>query len=253
MTAATAVPVEVLTDEELEVLQADSPFVVRPHLTALAEGDRLASLRTAYRGLIARDVLDPPTPESLAASGAAPTVTVQVREDVRSLVELRRAAPAVLCVARTTSAGQDFWYAHVAAQVVLIEQVSTDGFHRFALADADALGDLLLAASTHPDSVDGTGPAVRLTDIAAPPPEVLDRLGSAHLRADVVLRAAGEEHPVLAGLFTGPGGCWLLTVTLASNDPPLLRPVSRTDLTTHVRDLTATTRAAALPDPGAQP
>ena len=46
---------------------------------------------------------------------------------------LREAAHRVVAVARTTAATQDFWYAHLVDDVVLLEEVSRDGMHRFAL------------------------------------------------------------------------------------------------------------------------
>src|SRR5690606_4188579 len=46
-----AVAVEVLTDEELAVLEGPDSIVVAPFLATLDEGERDAVLRTAYRGL----------------------------------------------------------------------------------------------------------------------------------------------------------------------------------------------------------
>lgn len=212
--ARAAVPLEVLTDEEIEVLQASSSLVVQPHLTTLPEAERDPALRTAYRGLLARGIVDPPTPDALATSAGQPTVELQVREDVLSIVTLRRAATAVVCAARTTVTGQDFWYAHVVEHVVLIEQVSTDGLHRFALASADTLGDLLLDATVHPETTDGTGPGVTVPDATDPPLEVIERLGTAILRTDVVVRTADVQQPALTGLFTGPAGAWVLSTRL---------------------------------------
>ncbi|WP_282946418.1 hypothetical protein [Cellulomonas endometrii] len=248
---AAAVPVEVLTDEELAVLHGPESLVVQPHLATLPDADRALALRTAYRGLLARGIVDPPTAEALAAAVGEPTVELQVREDVLSLVALRRGAPAVVCVARTTVIGQDFWYAHVVRDVVLVEQVSADGLHRFALARADTLGDLLLDAAVHPGTADGSGPAIEVPDPSEPPLEITERLGSALLRADVVVRTVDDRQPPLSGLFTGPGGAWLLSAREGDRGPVTASPVSREDLEAHVRDLAAVAVDAAVPAGGA--
>lgn len=243
-TASTAVDLDVLTDEELEVLQAQDPLVVRPHLAALPEPERAPTLRTAYRGLVARGILDPRTGGGPDAATEPPTTTMQVRDDVHAIVTLRRGASAVVCVARTTATDQDFWYAHVAEDVVLVERVSTDGLHRFGLAPAAVLGDLLLDASTHPETADGTGPTTTITDHTDPPDEVLQRLGSAVLRADVVVRVPGDRRPVLTGLFTGPGGAWQLTTRLDDGEPTTVSRTTREALTALVRGLAAEALAA---------
>jgi hypothetical protein len=123
-TPGAPVPVEVLTDEELAILAGPGGLVVAPYLATLPEADREVALRTAYRGLLARGIVDPPTPAALAAAVGEPTVELQVRQDVLSLVALRRGASATVCVARSTVLGQDYWYAHVVRDVALVEQVT---------------------------------------------------------------------------------------------------------------------------------
>jgi hypothetical protein len=242
------VPVEVLTDEELAVLAGPGGLVVSPYLAELPDDEREVALRTAYRGLLARGIVDPPTPEALAAAVGEPTVELQVREDVLSLVALRRGAGATVCVARSTVLGQDFWYAHVVRDVVLVEQVSTDGRHRFALAAAGTLGDLLLDAVVHPETADSTGPEVEVVDPAEPPTEVIESLGSALIRTDVVVRTADDREPELLGLFTGPGGAWALSAQAGSGAPVTARPLTREALSGLVRDVAerAVATAAAL-------
>jgi hypothetical protein len=241
--APVAVPVEVLTDEELAILAGPGGVVVSPYLATLAEADREVATRTAYRGLLARGIVDPPTVEALAAAVGEPTVELQVREDVLSLVTLRRGASAVVCVARSTVVGQDFWYAHVVRDVVLVEQVTTDGRHRFALAGVDALADLLLDAVVHPETGDGLGPEIAVDDPAEPPLEVVEALGHALVRSDVVVRTADDREPELLGLFTGPGGAWVLAAEAGSGAPVVASPTTREALDARVRDLAR--RAAA--------
>jgi len=248
-TDATApVPVEVLTDEELAILAGPGGLVVSPYLATLPDAEREVALRTAYRGLLARGVVDPPTPEALAAAVGEPTVELQVRQDVLSLVALRRGASATVCVARSTVLGHDYWYAHVVRDVVLIEQVSTHGQHRFALAAADTLGDLLLDAAVHPETTDGAGSTIEVADPDEPPTEVVERLGSALVRADVVVRVPDDREPELLGLFTGPGGAWVLSAREASGGPVVARPLSRAAVEAQVRDIAerAVSTAAVL-------
>ena len=250
---ATAVPLEVLTDEELHVLHGGVPtVVVEPHLAALADGPREWSLRTAYRGLLARGLLEPPTAAAPTDPDGSGTADARVREDVHAVVTLRAAPDAVLCAARTTSLGQDFWYAHVVADVVLVEQVDAGGLHHFAVAPADDLPDLLTAATVHPEATDGTGPALAVGDPAAPERATTDLLARAELRTDLVLRTPGDTEPMLTGLFTGPDGAWLLTARPGTDDPLTAVPVTRADLLGHLHKLAARALSARANRPAGE-
>lgn len=234
---ASPVPVEVLTDEELAVLQAVPALVVTPHLSSLPDSERSTALRTAYRCLLARGIVHPPTAQAAAASAATSTVEVDVRDDVRHVVAMRAAARSVMCVARTTAIGEDFWYAHLVSDVILVEHVTSDGLHRFALADATSLHDLLVDVAVHPETTDSAGPTYTVADPAQPPPEVVEVLAGAALRTDVVVRRAGDEHRVLTGLFTGPRGAWLMSARHAEGKPVVVRPRTRADLLRHLGGL----------------
>ena len=205
-----AVFVEVLTDEELSVVARPGPLPVTPFLDELDEGERETARRTAYRSLLARGVLDPPTPEAVARAAAVRdgSVDLPVRDDVRSLVALREGAEMVVAVARSAAAWQDFWYAHVVKDVVLLEQVSSDGLHRFALLEAEELARAVLGAAVHPDA--GAAP----TGGPVPVP--------AFLRTDVVVRRVGDTDPPALTIFSGPGGCWLVEAAVA---PRLAEPL----------------------------
>lgn len=216
------IALEILTDEELSVLVPDQGVVVAPVLDTVPAAQRDAVRRTAFRSLVARGIVDPPEPEAVAAvlgssaatSGGDVGIDLRVRNDVLSALTLRRSASAVVAVGRTSSSAQDFWYAHVVEEIVLLEEVGSDGLHRFALGRARDLPDLLVAAVVHPEAADGTGDDVELA--VAPdseaPTELVERLGRAYLRADVlvVTREAGAcvERPDLTGLFSGPLGSW---------------------------------------------
>jgi len=230
-TEPTSVPVETLTDEELEVLAGPGGLVVRPFAAGFGSDEREVALRTAYRGLVARGIVEPPTPQARVDAVGEPGVELQVRRDVLSVVTLRAAARHVVAVARTTATYQDFWYAHVVDDVVLLEQVGADGLHRFALTTPDELPRLLVEAALHPDTGDQDGEPVPLDeDSGAPPTAIAERLGAALLRSDVVVRVPDDEHPVLLGLFTGPGAGWLVEARAGSDAPLVADPVRRADL-----------------------
>ncbi len=213
-------PVEVLTDEELSLLTYGPGAVVMPHFSTLASKDLEVAQRTAYRGLVARGIVDPGS-----ESGEGPA-RLMLREDVMTLVQLRQAATTLVAVARTTTDSQDFWYAHVVEDLIVLEDVSIDGLHRFALGFSRDLPALLDGAALHPDAVDGTGDTVSIDAMPEEeaPAQLLEILGQAHVRADVVVLIAGDpddadtvgHRPELTGLFTGPQGCWSVTSTPGS-------------------------------------
>ena len=239
--AGPAVPVEVLTDEELSVVASAESIVVLPFLDLIEDdSEREVARRTAYRSLLARGIVDPPSPEatSVAIARGDGRVELMVRNDVRSVVALREAARMVVAIARTTAAAQDFWYAHVVDDVVLLEEVSGDGLHRFALANAVDLPELAAAASVHPEAGDAEGEPVELGAAPGdptPPDELLERLGSAILRSDVLVRHVGDAQPVLLGLFTGPAGSWVTRAEQGT--PPWTVPSAAGAARAAVRDL----------------
>lgn len=232
--------IEVLTDEELTVLTSGPGVVVTPYLDTVADEAREAVRRTALRGLVARGLVDVPD-----GTESRPDGEVLVREDVRSALTLREAARTVVAVARTATGSQDFWYAHLVAEVVLLEEVGPDGLHRFALARAADLGELLVAAAIAPGAADGAGEPVHLDAEAGveAPPALVARLGEAHLRADVVkvgagpLAAPSPTHlPVLTGLWTGPLGSWSVVADPATATVSA-HPRSVDQLADRLRDL----------------
>ena len=60
-TESEPVFVDVLTDEELSVVARPGAMPVMPFLDDLAEADRETARRSAYRSLVARGVVEPPT------------------------------------------------------------------------------------------------------------------------------------------------------------------------------------------------
>jgi hypothetical protein len=249
---------ETLTDEELAVLDDSGldgagPIAVRPRFDDLSAAQQDVARQVAFRGLLARGIVDPPSAEAVAAAearGGSPTtpVDVLVRQDVQSLVTLRRGAALVVALARTTSAGQDYWYAYSLDDLALIEEVTDSGLHRFSLVRDDQLLDLVVASAIHPDTADATGSPVAMPDDPAPgspppdpPPPVLQTLGQALLRVDFVVRHHGRVAAQTVSLFTGPAGSWLVAHREA--EPSVAYPMRSHELREHVR---ATVREAGV-------
>lgn len=253
--AEIAKPVVTLTDEELAVLgHAEGPAVT-PYLADLTGAVRDQALATALRGLLARGIVSSPGGDGAPElQGDRVDLDLLVRQDVLSVLTLRRAAGTVVAVARTGATVQDFLYAHVVAEFVLVEQVGTDGHHRFSLGRAADLGDLLVGAVLHPEAASGAADApvtlsVPAGDVSGPaavavtPPALMAQLGAAHLRSDVtVLRAGADVAPggpgELLGLFTGPRGCWVAR-TAAGSGQVRIAPVDVEQVRRDVRALAA--------------
>lgn len=230
-------PVEVLTDEELSLLTYGPGAVVTPYFSEVAARDTELVQRTAYRGLVARGIVDPSgVPGGALGSGPA---RLSLRDDVMTLVSLRQAATTLVAVARTMIDRQDFWYAHVVEDLVVLEEVSGDGLHRFALGFTRDLPTLLLEAALHPDATDGAGAEVSIDAMPDEdaPAQLLEVLGRAHVRADVVVLTAESsgQRPELTGLFTGPEGSW--SVTSSPTSGAVARPESLDTVRARLRDL----------------
>ncbi|MBA3782375.1 MAG: hypothetical protein H0X12_11065 [Nocardioides sp.] len=251
VTPAETVFVDVLTDEELSVVARPGAMPVMPFLDTLGEAEQETARRSAYRSLMARGIVDPPTPEAIAAATALRdgSVELMVRQDIRSVVALREAAQVVVALARTTAATQDYWYAHLVDDVVLLEEVGRDGLHRFALAEAAHLGDLAVAAAVHPDAGDGDGPRLPVDADAGdptPPDAVLERLGAAFLRVDIVVRRPGDTQPPTFAVLSGPDGCWCIEGGGLDGEPPSAAPLTADAARARVADAVAAVRAEAV-------
>lgn len=186
--APLPVPLGSLTDAELVALARPrsrvGPRPVLPVWSRATPDQRAATVLRARRSLVARGLVD------LTADGRA-----LLRRDLRAVLALRASAPFVVAVVRTAPHGVDHWYAHVVDDAVLLEQVTGDGEHRFALAPFVALPGLVVGALLHPGD---RGPG------GADPEDETD-----WLRADLELR-----HPDRAtrrAWVSGPGGTWRIT------------------------------------------
>lgn len=244
---------EVLTDEELAVLTTADPVAVTPHLSLRSPKERGPLLETAYRSLVARGIVTPPTAEARAraraeaaqaraeaAEAARPgatratarrvSVDVSIREDVAALVTLRESARRVVAMARTTSAQQDYVYVYLVEDVALVEVVSNDGFHRFSLVGRDDVPATVLQAALHAEAADGFGDPVDLGTPAngdpTPGEAMLEQAGEALLRCDLTVLDAEDPAPEMLGIFSSPHGSWLMRAAWGTSTGVSARPVT---------------------------
>jgi hypothetical protein len=234
-TAPVPVPLIELTDEELAALSGPPDgVVVSPYLDGLEAAQRDQALLTAFRSLVARGLVEAPTRESACAAvpvADAELVEVEVRmsEALAQTLTLRRVAPVVLCAQRTDSARTSWRYVHVVDdELALDEVVEAGGLHRFGLLRPADVPEALLDWVV-PDGWDGIdGPATDVAAGADVPLQLLDRLGTALLVADLVVRRAGDGGgDVLLGTFAGPDLLVLSTTRSAPGSAAHLRPASR--------------------------
>ncbi|MBO1752817.1 hypothetical protein J4G33_13470 [Actinotalea sp. BY-33] len=251
---------ETLTDEELAVLSVADTVPVTPHLSEIPPRERRPLIQTAYRGLVARGIITPPTAQARARARAAVEeaqerpgadaaadpvgVEVEIREDVASTVALREGARVVVAAARTAATQQDYLYVHLVEDVALVELVTVDGYHHFSLRHAEDLLDTVLEAVLHPEAAGATGEPVVLPPLEAadptPPLEILERAGEALLRCDLTVLSAEDPHPTMLGLFTSPTGSWLFEARHGTGDAIHARPVSTAALREAVETLLRT-------------
>lgn len=233
-----------LTDEEVVVLAGTAGVAVLPHLNALPAEHRDVATGTAYRGLVARGILEAPTPQqardaeraAVRDDSASTEYPVSMPESLAHLLRLRAGAGTVVCVAVSSALAQEFCYAHVVDDVVLLEEVTGTGLHRFSLLEADDLAGQVRRWALHPEAVPGEGDEIvqlpgGADDDPTPPDELLERLGAALVRADVVVRRADDEgQPELVGVFSGPAGTYICTTAFGSRAPVVIRPTTPDDV-----------------------
>jgi hypothetical protein len=235
-TGTGSIAVLQLTDEELAALATTAGIVVFPVLSALDAGQQSLAVRTAYRSLVARGLVEAPSAEeerdafaAAAAEGRAHAeVPVRMPESVSHVLALRAGADRVVAVSLTTAAGQEFRYAHVVEDVVLEELVTGSGLHTFCLSRRDDLPATLERWALHPEAADGSGDPVAAGPAGdpTPPRALLETAGAALLRADLVLRRGDDPAPQLIGLLSGPHGTWMSRTRFGSGDDAALRPLT---------------------------
>lgn len=225
-----------LTDEELAALAgAPDGLVVSPYLESLEPAQRDLAVVTAFRSLVARGLVEPPTPGQVTAAvrqaqGAdLAELDVRMGEALSQALTLRRVAPTVLCAQRTSAELTTWRYVHlVDEELALDEVVEPSGLHRFGLLRPADVPDVLLDWLA-PEGWDGPdGEPQQLDAGATAPGALLERLATAVVVCDVAVRRAGDDGgDLLIGTFAGPGLLVLSTTRSAPGSPVSLRPASR--------------------------
>jgi hypothetical protein len=107
LVAAGSVPLACLTEEEMAAVGADERTPFQPgkpsaRLRELSEDARRAVLATAFRGLMARGLLEPPGGPDWPAAGPDGTVSLRPLGELDTILAVRR-APAAVVFARQPS------------------------------------------------------------------------------------------------------------------------------------------------------
>lgn len=117
---------------------------------------------------------------------------------------------------------------------------------RFALARDSGLLDAAVAAAVHPDAGDADGepePVTTEPGDPTPPDGVLERLGAAFVRADLVVRRVGDRTPPAFSVLSGPDGCWTIDPPAAPGEGVRAVPVTAADARERVAEAVAGVRA----------
>ncbi|MFF5716960.1 hypothetical protein [Streptomyces buecherae] len=177
-----------LTDEELAVIDTepmDERLVPSPHLAKMPEGQRDTAIATALRSLVSRELIEVANIEEIdelirqqeAAEARGETVNerapidIRLAEEAALVLSLRGSAERVLAADLTASddTSHAFVYIH-AADLFLVERVTSGGMHLFTLTNAPESAAELVQALVDPFGVAETeGPEQRLS------PDALDR------------------------------------------------------------------------------
>jgi hypothetical protein len=150
-------------------------------------------------------------------------------EALSQALTLRRVAPTVLCAQRTNVELSSWRYVHVVDDVLALDEVvESTGLHRFGLLRPADVPDVLLDWLA-PEGWDGEDGPVQQVDASGDAPgALLERLATAVVVADVVVRRAGDDGgDLLIGTFAGPGLLALSTTRSGEGSGVSLRAASR--------------------------
>ncbi|MFH8368626.1 hypothetical protein [Streptomyces sp. NPDC018031] len=180
-----------LTDEELAVIDpgaTEGALVPSPHLANLSETERELVVATALRSLVSRELIEVDDIDELeelmrrqeaeqAAAGEGASlrqrtpVSIRMADEAALVLNLRRHAERLLSVELATSGGASHACVYVhAADLFLVERVTSGGLHLFTLTnDREAAAGLIQA------SVDPFGVAAKDGSPLPLDPHALDR------------------------------------------------------------------------------
>jgi hypothetical protein len=228
-----------LTDEELQAVDPLPPeqrLVIYPFLDPLQGAERDMAVLVAFRGLVARGLVTPPTEAqvdvALSAGGETGSIEIGVDEAIAGIVGTRRSAPAVVCAQRTVARRSDYCYWYLVDDEAAMEEfVEPKGLHRFRALEA-RLVPAALYGYLNPDRVNGQdGDTFEESAEAAAggrtPAAVLEDLGQAHAIGEFLVRSAEpDEHPTIVSVAASPDRLRLAEVRFGSGEPVRIREVA---------------------------
>ncbi len=217
-----------LSDDELLSLGTDHRGLVwSPATGGLSAGVRDAVWASARRGLVARGLLVDLRRDALR------------HPDLEALLTVRDNSESVMVIQRTLAGPRvDLRYCHLAAETVLIEDVTADGLHHFSVGERASMAGMLAGFLVPTGAADGhqgwrLAPSEFCPDDLTTPNGPLRLLAEAKVTADIVVRSLHEpdpgsnrasglgsvrgsarrpippRSPELIGVFLGPTGCYL--------------------------------------------
>lgn len=217
------------TDEELAGLDDPTgpPSAPSPWLTGLPAEEAQTAVTAALRGLTARGLY-----RAIPVDEQEHTFAVEAEPQLLALLTMRRYTSCVVVAERRTAAAVDWTVLYAQrAGLWLAETITPIGLHAFTLATAEAHTESMTAWSGIPGAEAATAPDLDVTlsrDQLAAGPQALEPVGKSTVaitltRFDIDTvpdddgteggRDASTVRETWSGVFTGPSGCYLSTVT----------------------------------------
>jgi hypothetical protein len=238
LTAAGAVELTPLTDEELESVSADegTPFrpAEPPEVTrSLPDDVRGVVLRTALRSLVLRGLVREPDDEQLAEAAASGRLALQARGDLDSILSVRRSPTGVVFVGQASYLAAVHGFQDQGVTGFLEELIDRRGFHRFTLRTLENAVDELARVVdpgelTPPSVTAGAGPR---GDVPEQLTDSLRELGPGITRIDAYhLRPAGSRRTQVSIAVSPEGTSVVRSVFGVAPEPANVVTVDRSGL-----------------------
>jgi hypothetical protein len=251
-----------LTDEEMQVIDptpVDERLVVMPYYDDLDEEQRKMAFTTAYRSLLARELVEAPAEEDVEAAqakGPDASIEIGVNEVLSGLAQMRKIAPTIVCAQRTVTDRPDYCYWYILPGGSTLEElVEPTGLHRFRAMDTD-LVDVALYGYLNPQRAAGAaGEDVQVDagEAAAgrTPAQVLSHLGSTNTLGEFIIRHGGTapENPTLISVGTTDQRVMMAELRYGSGEAVRVREVTASTMYARVKEAVD----AALAEPQEQP
>jgi len=219
------VPVAELTDEELAAIDPvpdEERLVVYPWLDSLPADQRETAVVTAFRGLAARGLVDPPSGDEPTGDGSA-SVEIGLSTGIATALGLRQAARRAVVAQRTSTLGDDYLYLYDCADdAALAEFVERKGLHRFAVLAPGSVLEALMDFVVPLDWVGSDGPDLVAHGDDADP-ALVEALSAAHVQVEITVRTPGPapDDLELIAVSAGPQGI-LATARGATQEGPVV-------------------------------